>query len=388
MKKRLLSLLLVLSMCMSIFMCTASAGFGSLSSREYTYYSDGSVNTMTLSSDSTVTVYYYDTEGNLIKTVSTYTNDNGDEYVSTTVYTYVDGVLAQETYTPDESGEMGYGYTAIYTFNNAQDTATVVYTYEDGTTWTETRTYNAAGQLITVADEYGDITEYTYNAAGYIETETFTMDEYWMRYTYYYDEDGNETKIVYEDSDGEKFTMGGDDDYLPFTDLNTNSYYYNAVLWAYDFGITTGTSDTTFSPNMDCNRAQIVTFLWRIAGCPEPESTETKFTDLNSNAYYYEAVLWAEQTGVTSGTSATTFSPNKSCTRAEVATFLYRVAGEPELDTEATDFTDLNANSYYYQAVLWANANNITNGTGDSKFSPNTTCNRAMIVTFLYRYMA
>ncbi len=170
----------------------------------------------------------------------------------------------------------------------------------------------------------------------------------------------------------------------PFTDIQSGSWYYKAVLWAVNGGITKGTSDTTFSPTTDCTRAQIVTFLWRAAGSPEPTTTKNPFTDVKSGTYYYKAVLWAVGKGLTTGTSATTFSPNKSCTRAEAVTFLYRYAGDPSVSA-TSKFTDVGS-AWYTAAVSWAVQNGITAGTSATTFSPNTTCNRAMIVTFLYRY--
>ncbi len=177
----------------------------------------------------------------------------------------------------------------------------------------------------------------------------------------------------------------------PFVDVSKNTstqtitWYYYAVIWASDKGITAGTSDTTFSPNMDCSRAQIVTFLWRAAGSPEPTTTKNPFTDVKKSAYYYKAVLWAVEKGITAGTSSTTFSPDKSCTRAEAVTFLYRYEGSPSVSS-TSKFTDVGS-TWYTNAVAWAVKNGITAGTTKTTFSPNTTCSRAMIVTFLYRYI-
>jgi len=170
-----------------------------------------------------------------------------------------------------------------------------------------------------------------------------------------------------------------------FTDVSSNAYYYDAVLWAVENGVTNGTTATTFSPSDDCTRAQIVTFLWRAAGSPEPTITSCAFTDISNNAYYYKAVLWAVENEITAGTSATTFSPDASCTRGQVVTFLYRYVGSPSVTAASTGFTDLKSGAYYYQAVLWAVENGVTKGTSATTFSPDQTCNRAQIVTFLYR---
>ena len=173
----------------------------------------------------------------------------------------------------------------------------------------------------------------------------------------------------------------------PFTDVKPDKYYYGPVLWAvnHDPQITNGTSDTTFSPNKTCTRAQVVTFLWRAAGCPEPETTTTPFTDIKATAYYYKAVLWAVENGITAGTSATTFGPNKDCTRAQVVTFLWRNAGQPEPETTVNPFTDVKPTASYLKAVLWAVETGVTTGTSDTTFSPAKTCTRAQVVTFLYR---
>ena len=175
--------------------------------------------------------------------------------------------------------------------------------------------------------------------------------------------------------------LGGDD--LAFTDVSFRNYYYNAVKWAVDKGITTGTGRYTFSPDAACTRAQVVTFLWRAAGSPAPMQNENPFTDVHTSDYYYDAVLWAVQNGITNGTSATTFSPDATVTRAQVVTFLWRANGQP--DAAASGFTDVSANAYYAKAVDWAFANGITTGMDYGAFGPDTACTRAQIVTFLYR---
>ena len=168
--------------------------------------------------------------------------------------------------------------------------------------------------------------------------------------------------------------------------MSSSDYYYDAVYWAVENGITTGTSATTFSPDASCTRAQMVTFLWRAAGSPEPETTVMPFTDVSSSDYYYKAVLWAVEEGITTGTSATAFSPDLAVTRAQTATFLYRFAGAPTV-SGSNSFTDVDADAYYADAVLWAANEGITTGTSTTTFSPDDDCTRAQIVTFLYRYM-
>ena len=169
-----------------------------------------------------------------------------------------------------------------------------------------------------------------------------------------------------------------------FRDVSKSSYYYDAVTWAVENGVTDGTGSNTFSPDKACTRAEIVTFLWRAAGKPAAKSSVNPFTDVSKSAYYYDAVLWAVEAGITQGTSATTFSPDKTCSRAEAVTFLFRAASG-KASSGTVSFTDVPANAYYKDAVLWAVAENVTQGTGSSTFSPDKTCSRAEIVTFLYR---
>lgn len=170
----------------------------------------------------------------------------------------------------------------------------------------------------------------------------------------------------------------------PFTDVTEDSYYYESVLWAVENGITNGVSSTKFGVGQDCTRAQAVTFLWRANGCPEPETTTTTFTDVSKDSYYYKAVLWAIENGITSGTGKTTFSPDASVTRGQFVTFLHRAEGKPESIIE-NPFTDVNESSYYYDAVLWAVESGITHGTSADKFNPDAVCTREQIVTFLWR---
>lgn len=170
----------------------------------------------------------------------------------------------------------------------------------------------------------------------------------------------------------------------PFVDVKEGAYYYDAVLWAVEQKITSGTSATTFSPDASCTRAQMVTFLWRAAGSPKVENGKNPFTDVQADAYYYDAVLWAVEKGVTSGTSATTFSPDATVTRGQTVTFLYRNAGSPEV-SGTMPFTDVEADAYYAKAVQWAVQQKITTGTSETTFSPMSDCTRGQIVTFLYR---
>ena len=174
----------------------------------------------------------------------------------------------------------------------------------------------------------------------------------------------------------------------PFTDVASGIYYYEPVMWAVEEGITTGTSATAFSPDRICTRGQIVTFLWRAYGSPEPTSTVHSFTDISENAYYYKAVLWAVEKGITTGMNATTFAPEKSCTRAQAVTFLWRAQGKPIPAAAGNPFKDVAKSDFFYSPVLWAYELDITTGTSADKFSPNNTCTRAQIVTFLYRTLS
>ena len=172
-----------------------------------------------------------------------------------------------------------------------------------------------------------------------------------------------------------------------FVDVPENSYYEEAVDWAEENGITQGTDDTHFSPNDICTRAQAVTFLWRTAGSPAPKSTTMPFTDIPTGSYYYNAVLWAVENDITKGTSGSTFSPDAICSRAQIITFLWRSEKSPAAGT-ANPFVDVKSTAYYADAVLWAVKKGITMGTTSTTFSPDADCTRAQIVTFLWRTMA
>lgn len=173
---------------------------------------------------------------------------------------------------------------------------------------------------------------------------------------------------------------------LFFVDVPTSAYYYDAVYWVAENGVTYGTSATTFSPDVIVSRAQMVTFLWRAHGSPAPRSSVNPFTDITSDMYYYDAVLWAVENGVTNGISATTFSPDATVTRAQAVTFQWRAAGSPAVS--GSSFADVADSAYYAGAVSWAVANGVTNGTGGSNFSPDVGVSRAQAVTFLWRQLA
>ena len=171
---------------------------------------------------------------------------------------------------------------------------------------------------------------------------------------------------------------------LPFTDVEEGSYCYDAVRWAVEKGVTEGVSETLFAPNEPCTRGQAVTFLWRAAGSPAPESQEMPFTDVAESSPYAKAILWAAENGVTKGVTETTFAPNQPCTRGQIVTFLYRSQGAPA-QAGSNPFTDVAEESPYLAGILWAAENGVTKGVTETTFAPNNTCVRGQIVTFLFR---
>lgn len=170
----------------------------------------------------------------------------------------------------------------------------------------------------------------------------------------------------------------------PFEDIDENAYYFEAVIWAVNNGITTGVDETHFDPDGVCTRAQVVTFLWRSAGCPEPEWEDNPFVDVPEDAFYADAVLWAYSGGITTGTDSTHFSPMEPCIRAQVVTFLHRLRGTPGA-AASVSFPDVTPGDYYYEAVCWAASRGITVGMDGGLFRPALPCTRGQIVTFLYR---
>ena len=207
------------------------------------------------------------------------------------------------------------------------------------------------------------------------------------------DKNGNELKLTDKGNGKYTFTMPASKvevnatfvkevEISPFSDVSASNYYYEAVKWAQEKGITGGIGNGLFGPNQPCTRAQIVTFLWRAAGSPEPKSMSS-FADVSTDAYYAKAVAWAVENGITTGTGDGKFSPDATCTRAQSVTFLFRAIGKL-VDSKA-EFSDVLTDSYYANAVAWAVENGVTNGIGDGLFGPNNSCTRAQIVTFLYR---
>ena len=207
------------------------------------------------------------------------------------------------------------------------------------------------------------------------------------------DKNGNELKLTDKGNGKYTFTMPASKveinatfvkevETSPFSDVSTSAYYYEAVKWAQEKGITGGIGNGLFGPNQPCTRAQIVTFLWRAAGSPEPKATSS-FSDVSTDSYYAKAVAWAVENGITAGTGDGKFSPDATCTRAQSVTFLFRAIGKL-VDSKA-EFSDVLTDSYYANAVAWAVENGVTNGIGDGLFGPDNSCTRAQIVTFLFR---
>ena len=348
--------------------------------------------------DTAVTLTY--TEGGVTETVTLaitvkpaggiYTisfDANGGLVIPASAVTGADGKLASLP-TPTRSGMYSFSgwYTAVMdgtlvTANTVFTADTTIYAHwiyvGGGSVITYTLTFNTNGGSTIPSitrmpganvqlDPYKPTRE-GYTFAGWYSDSALTQSITEVRLTYNMTVYAKWTKNIVN----------------PFTDVKSTDYFYDAVLWAVENGVTNGTTATKFSPNMICTRAQMVTFLWRAAGSPSARGT-MPFKDVARNAYYYDAVLWAWNNGVTLGTSATTFSPDMNVTRAQVVTLLYRYKGSPAV-TGSIPFTDVPAGEWYYDAVRWATANEITQGTSATTFSPMDNCTRAQIVTFLYR---
>ena len=280
------------------------------------------------------------------------------------------------------NSDASFGYkTATFTITKATPTGTPGYTKLEtsGKTLTDAKltvgTIRPAGTIawdlpLTTVLEDGKAYAWTFTPA---DTHNYTIL--------------TGTLVPYVD-DGMDYipgVIGGNTGSFNFHDVSRLDYFYDAVKWAAENGIASGTGRYTFSPNAVCTRAQTVTFLWRAAGSPLPRYRVCPFTDVQPSDYYYNAVLWAVEQGITTGLNATTFGPDVTVTRGQVATFLYRAASAAKPNT-FSPFTDVKTTAYNYNAILWAYDNRITTGTSDTTFSPDAYCTRAQIVTFLYRY--
>ena len=293
----------------------------------------------------------------------------------------------------DESDFLSYlrstkGYTSNYTVDYVTFDQSAVSAVNEGSLYTYYNGYNYGGSVKTTDRFYYNATasqnalsDVAFLASRYAKTG----ETVYIPFTIYarYGTTGTGTRQL----TGTVAIKIGQT--MNFIDVKTTDYFYNSVKWAVGKNITNGTSSTTFSPYKSCTRAEIVTFLWRAAGSPEPTITRNPFRDVNAvtHSSYYKAILWASQKGITSGTSATAFSPDQVCTRAQIVTFLYRYAGQPS-GYYSNPFKDVGATSEasYYNAILWAVGKGITTGTSATTFSPYASCNRAEAVTFLYRY--
>ena len=357
----------------------------------------------------------YDENNNLIQEKTSYTGyDVLFETTTTNTqvirYTYTtDGLLetvtetnekvtaANETVTTVNTTHYTYGFQGHILKEESISSVDGV----EKTRIIESYSYNSKGELLTdQTDTYyqevlssESLVEYTYNEYGSITQIKDGSDTF----TYEYDENQNNISLTgpgnlpgsteqHTVCEYAKIPNYDSTPTAPFVDVqNTNDYFYTPVLWAVENNITYGTDDTHFSPNQSCTRAQLVSFLWRAAGEPEPETTKSPFTDVqNPNEYYYKAVLWAAENGIAAGVGNNQFAPNQTCTRAQIVSFIYRASGDTETYTE-NPFQDISPKDYYYKAVLWGAANGVVAGTSDTTFSPDETCTRAQGVSFLYR---
>lgn len=324
-----------------------------------------------------VTVTQTDDQGSKVKTLDLTGNGNISVNLSNTTAKYTFTVryaggdnhkassdtcdVSVTRYTSGGSGTSTYAVTTDSAKNGSVSVSPK--NASKGATVTITVKPNSGYELddLTVTDKNGKTVKVTEGKNG---KYTFTMPA---------------SKVTVEAS----FTKIKEEPKVSFVDVSTSAYYADAVAWAVENGVTGGTSATTFSPDAACTRAQAVTFLWRAAGSPAPKSSVNPFTDISASAYYYDAVLWAVERGITAGTSATTFSPDATCTRAQIVTFLYRAVGTTTSGTNP--FVDVADSAYYAAAVKWAVAEGVTAGTSATTFSPDASCTRGQIVTFLYR---
>lgn len=329
---------------------------------------------------------------------STKVKNNGTDYIvkragSEGAYTYT--VLAKSgltsgVYLTNPSGALASNY---YVSSTANGVWTVSYSapYSGGGSSSSSRRYDVSAPSV----KHGDVTVSPKNASKG-DTVTITVkpdDGFKLDDLTVTDKNGKELKLTDRGNGKYTFTMPAgkveikatfvkEVETSPFSDVSTSAYYYEAVKWAQEKGITGGIGNGLFGPNQPCTRAQIVTFLWRAAGSPEPKAMSS-FADVSMDAYYAKAVAWAVENGITTGTGDGKFSPDATCTRAQSVTFLFRAIGKL-VDSKA-EFSDVLTDSYYANAVAWAVENGVTNGIGDGLFGPDNSCTRAQIVTFLFR---
>lgn len=294
------------------------------------------------------------------------------------LYTYKYDSNAYTNLVTDASVTVASGTTARDAMVSVLDKNNITY-YEqiDGYfptigSWTESERGNKSGWMYMVNGSLPSVA-----AQNYILTQNSTVT--WF-YTDDYTNDYGSENVTTDSNTSTSITTTP-----AFSDVSAGSYYADAVEWAVKKGITVGTSDTTFSPDDNCTREQMAMFLWKAAGSPEPKQTGANFTDLPGGSTT-KAMLWVAEQNITSGTSDTTFSPETTCTRAQMAAFLYRYAGSPAVSGTCA-FADVSAKAYYHDAVLWCVHQSITAGTGGDNFSPDAPCTRGQMVTFLYRFL-
>ena len=286
------------------------------------------------------------------------------------------------TVTATYSDASSYGYkTATFTITKATPAGTPAYTKIETSGKTLADTKLTVGTIRPAGTIAWDLPLTTVLKDGKEYAWTFTPTD-----THNYTTlTGKLIPYVDDGTDYIPGVINGNSGSFNFHDVSRFDYFYDAVKWAAENGIASGTGRYTFSPDAVCTRAQTVTFLWRAAGSPMPRYRTCAFTDVDSRDYYYNAVLWAVEQGITTGLTATTFGPDVTVSRGQVATFLYRAASASKPNT-FNPFTDVKTTAYNYDAILWAYDNRITTGTSDTTFSPDASCTRAQIVTFLYRY--
>lgn len=377
---------------------------------------------------SEVCEYTYDSFGNCLK--KTYYYDG--EETNQCIYTY-DGnnrritavserLESESKFVYDDNGNLveeqycAYGLyfgTYKYVYNQAGQLVSEG-EVDAGTGNYETAvTYQYQDGKLVFKDDIANLTKeyYEYDSQGRCTlcTRVYpSMDATYKLY-YTYDENGNNIKTEEHAIYGDNYlwsTVDEKDGYVivhlyeyekygqaqeepvenPFTDVSEKEYYYQPVLWAAENSIVVGMSEDTFAPELECTRAQAVTFLWRLSGKPEPTTTECKFTDVQKKDYFYQAVLWATENGITQGTGNNKFSPDDTCTRCEFVTMLWRLQGETAVVEQEQKFSDVDTSDYFYNAVLWAVNNGVTVGATDTTFAPDEQCLRGQVVTFLYRF--
>ena len=410
------------------------------STTETAYDAQGRIETetVTMSGNPVVTRYSYDSQGRVTQVrneaegapgVDTYTYE-GENLVK--VESVSDGVKSEILYTYDRDGRLtekaetrsdpaGNGTMAV------TESVTTLYAYDDAGRLSNVKsdrtnsegkrdlseeyqwTYFMDGKLnsqsyaFELLNEAGQYDLYAkdcairYDSAGRVSRVDATS----ATYLYTYDENGNNTEIAVTDEEDGQYTITFTYEPVkteapapeapvgpvPFADVPAGAWFEAPARWAAEKGITVGTSATAFSPDAPCTRAQVVTFLWRAMGQPQVFGAEL-FTDVERDSWYEEALNWAVEKGITTGTSETTFSPEAPCTRAQVVTFLWRALDKPQAMNGADLFTDVPEDAYFFQPVLWALDKGVTTGTGEGVFSPDDTCTRAQVVTFLYRALA